>query len=161
MDVDALAWKGKGKGKGKGGPPAPGKGKGKGKGKADLSTVRCFRYGLLRHRQATCVKKLDPGAAYPMLKGAPQVRGRTPQQFAAGARPQQQQPRFTGSCYACGTAGHRAADCRKVLALEVGEDNNDDTVESVIPPYEEEKNWVMNVGPGVQNDETMIMVDSG
>eukprot|EP00972_Heterocapsa_arctica_P015169 2233975-Heterocapsa_arctica.AAC.1 len=30
-----------------------------------------------------------------------------------------------------------------------------------MPPYEEEKNWVMNVGSGVQNDETMIMVDSG
>eukprot|EP00972_Heterocapsa_arctica_P004921 728969-Heterocapsa_arctica.AAC.1 len=110
MEVEALAWKGKGKCKGKGGPSLPGKGKGKGKGKADLSTVRCVRCGLLCHRQATCVKSLDPGAAYPMLKGVPQVRGSTPQQPAAGARPQQHQPRFTGSCYACGTAGHRAAD---------------------------------------------------
>eukprot|EP00972_Heterocapsa_arctica_P066536 9818764-Heterocapsa_arctica.AAC.1 len=76
-----------------------------------------------------------------MLKGVPQVRARTPQQPAAGVRPQQQQPRFTGSCYACGTAGHRAAYCRKVLALEEGEKNNDDAVESVMPPYEEEKNW--------------------
>eukprot|EP00972_Heterocapsa_arctica_P098243 14499036-Heterocapsa_arctica.AAC.1 len=37
-----------------------------------------------------------------MLKGVPQVRGRTPQQPAAGTKPQQQQPRFSGSCYACG-----------------------------------------------------------
>eukprot|EP00972_Heterocapsa_arctica_P103189 15206751-Heterocapsa_arctica.AAC.1 len=29
-----------------------------------------------------------------------------------------------------------------------------------MPPYQEEKNWVMNVGPGIHNDETMIMVDS-
>eukprot|EP00972_Heterocapsa_arctica_P106780 15729511-Heterocapsa_arctica.AAC.1 len=29
-----------------------------------------------------------------------------------------------------------------------------------MPPYKE-KNWVMNVGPGVQNNEIMIMVDSG
>eukprot|EP00972_Heterocapsa_arctica_P106234 15649862-Heterocapsa_arctica.AAC.1 len=68
---------------------------------------------MLGHRQATCIRKLEPGAAYPQLTGTPQGKGRSPQQLAAGAKPQQQQQRFTGSCYACGTTGHRAADCRK------------------------------------------------
>eukprot|EP00972_Heterocapsa_arctica_P000070 11117-Heterocapsa_arctica.AAC.1 len=68
MEVDALAWKGKGKGKGKGAAPPSGKGKGKGKGKTDNAQVRCFRCGLLGHRQATCVRKLEPGAAYPQLR---------------------------------------------------------------------------------------------
>eukprot|EP00972_Heterocapsa_arctica_P114569 16443036-Heterocapsa_arctica.AAC.1 len=69
MEVDALAWKGKGKGMGKGGPGPASKGKGKGKGKADASLVRCFRCGILGHRQVTwCVKKLEPGAAYPALR---------------------------------------------------------------------------------------------
>eukprot|EP00972_Heterocapsa_arctica_P085910 12659840-Heterocapsa_arctica.AAC.1 len=53
------------------------------------------------------------------------------------------------SCYACGTSGHRAADCRRVLAFEEGEQErnyDEDTVESIMPPYDEEKNWVMEIG---------------
>eukprot|EP00972_Heterocapsa_arctica_P035665 5248210-Heterocapsa_arctica.AAC.1 len=43
-----------------------------------------------------------------------------------------------------------------VLALEGGEgENNDDTIESVMPPYEEEKNWLMQIDFGSKN------VDSG
>eukprot|EP00972_Heterocapsa_arctica_P074217 10954515-Heterocapsa_arctica.AAC.1 len=30
-----------------------------------------------------------------------------------------------------------------------------------MPPYEEEKNWVMEIGEPKNNDETMIMIDSG
>eukprot|EP00972_Heterocapsa_arctica_P109454 16117166-Heterocapsa_arctica.AAC.1 len=30
-----------------------------------------------------------------------------------------------------------------------------------MPPYEEEKNWVMEIGESKKNDETMIMIDSG
>eukprot|EP00972_Heterocapsa_arctica_P018708 2767359-Heterocapsa_arctica.AAC.1 len=66
---------------------------------------------------------------------------------------------FSGTCFACGKAGHRAVDCRRVLSIEDGDAAP--VIENVESANEEP--WVMPVEPvrSAPGEEKLIMVDSG
>ena len=123
-----AALKGKGKSKGKGKFRDFGKGKGKPEGRLPVvpqfpsaSQLRWKRWKAKRRQQKTLQQPPDPSFTSPSIAERLAARGfqsQLPQKPTSMQR-QTEDKKFQGVCYRCGKPGHRAAECRMVVPMDV------------------------------------------
>ena len=158
-EVDAINVKGKAKGKGKVGPCFKCNQMGHVKANCRVtSPLRCEKCGKNGRRGSDCrvggkggraaggrgqQQQQQPQSGRPGGKGAGKGGG-------AGAT----KAKFQGSCWKCGTQGHRAMDCRKVLVIEGEEDQLPGTITPMEP-------WLLNIDQDEHLPQEMLLVDSG
>ena len=153
-EVDAINAKGKDKGKGKVGPCFKCNQMGHVKANCRVATqLRCERCGKVGQKGSDCrggrgVKTVG-GRQQQQQSGRPGGKG-AGKGGGAGAP----KAKFQGSSWKCGTQGHRAMDCCKVLAIE----GEEDQMPGVITPMEP---WLLNIDQDEQLSQEMLLIDLG
>ena len=154
-EVDAINAKGKAKSKGKVGPCFRCNQMGHVKANCGVATQpRCEKCGKIGHKGSDC-RGGGKGGKAAGGRGQQQQSGRPGGKGAGeGGGASALKAKFQGSCWKCGTQGHRAMDCRKVLVIAGGENQLPDTIMPMGPR-------LLNTDQDKQLLQEMLLVDSG